>query len=83
MPDIPALQRDDIDQRIVLVAALDDLPRVQRAILVLRYYSDFTEAQVAEVMGCSIGSVKSQSAKAMAKLRRSPYLTRSIETEVP
>jgi RNA polymerase sigma-70 factor (sigma-E family) len=82
LPEVPAPQDHDITQRLALMAALGELPKVQRAILVLRYYSDLTEGQVAEVMGCSIGAVKSQSSKAMAKLRRSHHLTNTIDTEV-
>ena len=54
---------------------LGALGRRQRAIVVLRFFDDLTEAQVAEVMGCSVGTVKSQSARALAKLRAAlgPY----------
>jgi RNA polymerase sigma factor (sigma-70 family) len=45
------------------------LPSAQRAILVLRYYEGLTEAQTAELVGCSIGTVKSQHARALAQLR--------------
>jgi DNA-directed RNA polymerase specialized sigma24 family protein len=38
-------------------------------VLVLRYYEDLSEAQTADLLGCSVGTVKSQSAKAMGKLR--------------
>ena len=48
---------------------LAGLPRQQRAVLVLRYYEDLSEAQIAEVLGCSSGTVKSTTSRAMAKLR--------------
>ena len=46
------------------------LPERQRAVIVLRYYEDMTEAQIAQTMGCAPGTVKSQSSAAMAALRR-------------
>ncbi len=51
-------------------AHLATLPRRQRAVLVLRYYEDLTEAQTAEILGCSVGTVKSQAFKALASLRQ-------------
>ena len=46
------------------------LPDRQRAVIVLRYYEDLTEAQIADVLGCARGTVKSQSSAAVAALRR-------------
>ncbi|RMI36100.1 SigE family RNA polymerase sigma factor [Actinomadura harenae] len=56
--------------RVVMWTALATLPPRQRAVVVLRYYEDLSEAQIAETLGCSPGTVKSQSAKALAKLKR-------------
>src|SRR5690606_20912097 len=59
----------DVDLRHVLMEALRALPPRQRAVVVLRYWEDLSETQTAEVLGCSVGTVKSQASKAMTKLR--------------
>ncbi len=53
----------------LLWRALAQLPPGQRAVLVLRYYEDLTEAQTAAVLGCTVGTVKTQASRALAKLR--------------
>jgi RNA polymerase sigma factor (sigma-70 family) len=50
--------------------ALDRLPFRQRAVIVLRYYADLPEAEIAEVLGCRIGTVKSARHRALLKLRK-------------
>lgn len=50
--------------------AVRELPERQRACVVLRYYDDLPEAQIADILGCSVGTVKSQLSKARSKLER-------------
>jgi RNA polymerase sigma-70 factor (sigma-E family) len=63
-----------VDDRDELWQALGRLPRRQRAVVVLRYFEDLSEAQTAEVLGVSTGTVKSQASKALARLRIDPAL---------
>lgn len=65
---------DPIDDRLLLTTAMDSLTPRQRAVVVLRYFDDLTEAQTAHVLGCSVGTVKSQTSKALARLRVDPTL---------
>lgn len=58
-----------VEERDVLFAALAGLPPRQRAIVVLRYWEDLAEGEVAALLGCSVGTVKSQASRALAKLR--------------
>ena len=67
-PESPAEPTD-------LWTAMERLPRRMRAVVVLRYFEDLTEAQTADALGCSVGTVKSQASKALAKLRIDPALT--------
>jgi RNA polymerase sigma-70 factor (sigma-E family) len=57
-------ERDD-----ALFQALRALPPRQRAVIALRYYEDLTEVRTAALLGCSVGTVKSQTSAAMARLR--------------
>ena len=70
-PDMPSAEHGAIIQleRSAVVSALRSLPERQREALVLRYYGDLSEAQIASVMGISRGAVKSHTARAMAALR--------------
>jgi RNA polymerase sigma-70 factor (sigma-E family) len=61
--------RDDVPNRVVFEAALRRLPPRQRAVLVLRYFDDLTEARTAEILGVTVGTVKSQASAALRKLR--------------
>lgn len=70
-PDMPSAEHGAIIQleRSAVVIALRGLPERQREALVLRYYGDMSEAQIASVMGISRGAVKSHTARAMSALR--------------
>jgi RNA polymerase sigma-70 factor (sigma-E family) len=59
------------DRRDELWSALQLLPPRMRAVLVLRYFEDLSEAQIAAALGCSTGSVKSQASRGLARLRAS------------
>ncbi|WP_328581181.1 SigE family RNA polymerase sigma factor [Streptomyces sp. NBC_00370] len=71
-------ERDDrmaqADDRSDLLTALSQLPPRQREAVVLRYWEDLSEARTASAMGCSVGTVKSNAAKGIAKLRAVPGL---------
>lgn len=59
----------DVDLHDALWSAMADLPKRQRAMVVLRYYEDLSEAETAAVMGVSVGTVKSATSRALARLR--------------
>lgn len=75
VPDGPlADPAAEADQRSDLMAALRELAPRQRAVIVLRYWADLNDAQVAALLGCSEGTVRSQAWRALAKLRVSTAL---------
>ena len=61
---------DAIAQHLEIWAALGQLTDMQRAVLVLRYYGDSSEADIAAAVGCSRGSVKTHASRGLAALRR-------------
>lgn len=71
MPDAPSAEYGAMNalERDRVIAALARLPQRQRECLVLRYYADLSEAQIAEAMGISTGAVKSHASRGMAALR--------------
>jgi RNA polymerase sigma-70 factor (sigma-E family) len=76
--DLPERAAPEATDRMVdaqdLWKAIGHLPRRQRAVVVLRYVEDQSESETADLLGCSVGTVKSQCAKALAKLRLDPAL---------
>lgn len=69
-PDIVVRDPSELaDDRDLVLQALRTLPAAQRAVLVLRFHADLTEAQTAELLGVSVGTVKSQTSRGLAKLR--------------
>ncbi len=67
VPDHPKVGEELAPGRAV--AALEALPPRMRAVIVLRYYEDLSEADTAAALGCSTGSVKSQASRGLARLR--------------
>ena len=70
----PTVANDSLESGVVdrdaMWTAVQALPVRQRAVIVLRYYEDLSEEQIAQVLGCSRGTVKSQASAALTNLRR-------------
>jgi len=69
---------DARQDRAAVVAALARLPRGQRAVLVLRFAEDMSEAQTALALSCSVGTVKSQSSRGLRALRADAALLQEV-----
>jgi RNA polymerase sigma factor (sigma-70 family) len=67
IPPASTVVNPEIDETF---AALSRLPFKQRSVLVLRFYEDLTQREIAETLGCPIGSVKSSLHRGLAKLRK-------------
>jgi RNA polymerase sigma-70 factor (sigma-E family) len=83
VPDAPAAGdvAAEVTVRVAVRSALRSLTARQRAVLVLRIFDDMTEAQVAYVLGCAVGTVKSTMAQAAARLRDDPQLAGLMDRE--
>lgn len=64
-----------VERRTALLGALADLPARQRAVMVLRYWEDLSEPEIATVLNCSVGTVKTHARRGLAALRTHPGLT--------
>jgi len=73
----------DADLHDALWTALSRLGRKQRAIVVLRYYEDLSEAETAALLGISVGTVKSTTSRALAVLRQDASLRDDPRTQLP
>ena len=70
LPDRPVRDATDrVAERSTLWPALRALPRRTRAVIVLRYWLDLSEAETAELLGCSVGTVKSTASRGLGRLR--------------
>ncbi|MFF8511985.1 SigE family RNA polymerase sigma factor [Streptomyces sp. NPDC015492] len=72
-----------VEQRTALLAALADLTARQRAVMVLRYWEDLTEQEIASVLHCSIGTVKTHARRGLAALRAHPGLAAAPAPPLP
>jgi RNA polymerase sigma-70 factor (sigma-E family) len=86
MADLPdqaaAAAETSAETRLSLQQALRALPAGKRAVLVLRYFEDLPETQVAGILGCSVGTVRSQTYKALTQLRAALASAGLTSTEV-
>jgi RNA polymerase sigma-70 factor (sigma-E family) len=84
VPDESSARRlNAVGVRAELIQALGTLPPRQRAVLVLRYFEDLSEAQAAELLGCSVGTVKSTASRGLTRLQEALSPDLSLSTKEP
>lgn len=86
-PAIPD-RTGEYDEREAMLAQIAQLPRKQRSAIVLRYYENYTDAEIAAVLGCGTGTVRSHLSRAVATLRatmtdREPRTSGIPDTSTP
>jgi RNA polymerase sigma-70 factor (sigma-E family) len=83
VPDGPVLGdvATEVALRVTVQGALRSLTARQRAVVALRVFDDLSEAQVAQVLDCAVGTVKATLARAVAKLREDPKLAGLMDRE--
>jgi RNA polymerase sigma-70 factor (sigma-E family) len=81
LPDAADTARDGGETRVELLKAIAKLPLKQRAVIALRYLEDLSEAATAHALGCSVGTVKSHTSRALRALSQHSALRALIETE--
>jgi len=74
VPDLAAAEADDVAERDELWRALRRLPQRQRAVLVMRFYLDASDEEIAHTLGCRRGTVRSVACRALAAMRTDPSL---------
>lgn len=79
---VEADHSDAIELRWDVTAALATLPSRQRAVLVLRYFEQLSEAETAAVLGCSVGTVKSSASRALERLRATAELDHDLRLSI-
>jgi RNA polymerase sigma-70 factor (sigma-E family) len=84
LPDEASARRlNAVGVRAELIEALGTLPPRQRAVLVLRYFEDLSEAQAADLLGCSVGTVKSTASRGLTRLQAALSPEISVSTKEP
>ena len=74
LPDLTLPERDEVAERDELWQALRRLPERQRAVLVMRFYLDATDEEIARTLGCRRGTVRSLASRALTTMRTDPAI---------